>query len=67
MPNPLSMDRLSDSTSLPKLWKEAEPANVAGTDYDGRLFRVPVAVPLKGTWDSPWDDRVGVLWNHHRN
>ena len=61
----LSMDRLFDPASLPKLQKDAQPANLAGTDRGSHFFRVLLAVPVKGTWDSPRDGRPHLLWDYH--
>ena len=67
MSDSLPMGRLFDVTRLPKLRKDAKPANVAGTDPRGRLFRVLLAVPVQSAWDSPRHDRAHLFWDHYRH
>ena len=67
MSDSLPVARLFDVTRLPNLRKDAKPANVAGADPGGRLFRVLLAVPVQSAWDSPWHDRTYLFWDHYRH
>ena len=63
----LFVGRLFDFARLPKLRKDSKPANVARTDPRGWLFRVPLAIPFKSSWDSPGHGRAHLFWNHYRH
>ena len=64
MPRTIFVGGLSGPTRLPSLREDAQSANLASTDNRGRIFRVLLAVPLQGAWDSPRHDRTD-LFRHH--
>lgn len=67
LPRTFFVGGLSDPTRLPSLWEDAHSADLAGSDYCGRLFRVLLAVPVQGAWDSPWHDRADLFRHHYRH
>jgi len=67
LPGAFFMGRLSDSTRLPNLWEDAESADLAGSDFRGRLFFVLLAVPVQSARGSPWNDRADLFRHHYRH
>jgi len=67
LPRTFFVGGLSDSTRLPDLWEDAQSANLAGSDFRGRLFFVLLAVPVKGAWDSAGNDRADLFRDHYRH
>ena len=65
LPDSIFMGRLFDSAYLPKLWKDAKPADVAGPDHRSHFFRIFLVVPVKSTWYTPWHDRSHLFWDHY--
>ena len=66
LPGAFFVGRLFDSTHLPRLREGTQSADLAGSDFRGRLFFVLLAVPLQGTWDSAGNDRADLFWDHYR-
>ena len=65
LPDPFFVGRLFDATRLPRLWANAQPADLAGPDFRGRLFFVLLAFPVQGAWDSAGNDRADLLRDHY--
>ena len=62
---PFFLGRLLDSTRLPRLWEDAQSADLAGPDSCGRLFYILLAVPVKSAWDSAGNDRADLFRDHY--
>ena len=65
LPNAFFVGRLFDSTGLPRVWQDAQSADLAGADVRRRLFFVLLAVPVQGAWDSARNDRADLLRYHY--
>ena len=63
---PFFVDRVFDSARLPRLREGAQSADLAGSDFRGRLFFVLLAVPVQGAWNSAGNDRVDLFRDHYR-